>query len=84
MSLPRAFSRSKIPTPDRFALEQIPQGTPVPFSPRMRRVAGLKQITRQDLETLLAGASESLIMLQSNNTAEKPNVARKPAVPISP
>jgi len=78
------FLRSKIPTPDRFALEQIPQGTPVPFSPRMRRVAGLKQITRQDLETLLSGASESLIMLQSNNTAEKPNVARKPAVPISP
>lgn len=78
------FLRSRIPKPDRFALEQIPQGTPVPFSPRMRGVAGLKQITSQNLETLLAGAAESIIMMQSTKTAVKPTTVRKPAVPISP
>jgi hypothetical protein len=63
---------SKIPTPDRFALESIPQGSAVPFGDRIKQVAGLQQMTAADLELLLAGAWESLSMLQV------PSVARKP------
>ncbi len=66
------FLSSKIPTPDRFALESIPQGTPVPFSDRMKQAAGLKFMTAQDLENLLAGTSESLSMLQVPTVAKKP------------
>lgn len=66
------FLSSKIPTPDRFALERIPQGTSVPFSDRMKRVAGLKSMTQSDLENLLAGVSESLAMLQVPSVAKKP------------
>ncbi len=69
---PGNFLSSKIPTPDRFALETIPQGTPVPFGDRIKQVAGTKQMTAADLEQLLSGASESLAMLQV------PSVARKP------
>ena len=66
------FLSSKIPTPDRFALETIPQGMAVPFGERIKQVAGIKQMTAAELELLLTGASESLAMLQV------PSVARKP------
>ncbi len=66
------FLSSKIPTPDRFALESIPQGTAVPFSDRMKQAAGLKSMTARDLENLLAGTSESLAMIQVPTVAKKP------------
>ena len=66
------FLSSKIPTPDRFALESIPQGTPVPFSDRMKQSAGLKSITAPDLENLLAGTSESLALIREPTVAKKP------------
>ena len=65
------FFSSKIPTPDRFALESVPSGTPVPFSERMLQVAGRKTLTPRDLENLLTGASESLAMLQVPAVAKK-------------
>ncbi len=62
---------SKIPSASRFALVTIPQGTSVPFSPRMRSVAALKKIGLQDLRTMMSGVSESLTMVppveQANN-----------------
>ncbi len=66
------FLSSKIPTPDRFALESLPQGTPVPFSERMKQVAGKSKMTASDLESLLAGASESLALMSPTSVARKP------------
>jgi hypothetical protein len=69
---PGNFLTSRIPTPDRFALETMPQGTPVPFSDRMRQVAGQRSLTHADLESFLAGASESLAALPVPSVAKKP------------
>jgi hypothetical protein len=65
------FLSSKIPTPDRFALESVPQGMAVPFSDRMKQVAGRKNLTARDVENLLAGASESLQLLPVPTVAKK-------------
>ena len=54
---------SSIPTPDRFALVSIPQGTPIPFSQSLRSVAGIKKMTAADLGRLVAGVSESLAQI---------------------
>jgi hypothetical protein len=58
---------SSIPTPDRFALVSLPNGTAVPFSQRMRQVAGKKQMTETDLRELVAGASESIAQLRAQS-----------------
>lgn len=55
---------SKIPTPDRFALVTIPQGTPTPFSARMKSVAGKQAFTEADLQQLVQGTSESLALVR--------------------
>ena len=55
---------SRIPTPDRFALVTIPQGTPVPFSERMKSVAGKKRLTHADLQQLVLATSESLALVR--------------------
>jgi len=52
--------RSNIPTANRFALVQLPQGTPVSFSARMRSVAALRTMNMQDLHEMMIGVSESL------------------------
>lgn len=67
-----SFLSSKIPTPDRFALESMPTATPVPFAERMRRVSGLRTFSESDLESLLAGVAESLAALQDSAVARKP------------
>ena len=66
---------SKIPTANRFALIEIPQGTSVPFSPKMRAVASLRMLNVQNLRTMMAGVSESLVMVppvqQANDQSAK-------------
>ena len=66
---------SKIPTANRFAMVEIPQGTSVPFSPKMRAVATLRILNVQNLHTMMAGVSESLSMVppaqQANNQPAK-------------
>lgn len=66
------FLSSRIPTPDRFALESVPRGTPVPFAERIRPVAGNKQMTAHDLQVLLDGVGESLALLEVPSVAKKP------------
>ncbi len=57
---------SSIPTPDRFAIVTIPQGTPVPMSDALQRVAGKKNLTKADIDRLVAAVAESLAQIESN------------------
>jgi len=67
---------SSIPTANRFALATIPQGTPVPFSPKMRSVSALRTMNVQSLHTMMAGASESLALVPVIQQATNPNAKR--------
>jgi hypothetical protein len=60
---------SSVPTPDRFALVGLPQGTPVPFNDQLKRVAGKKKMTQQDLKLLLEGTAQSLATLTTHDQA---------------
>jgi hypothetical protein len=55
---------SSIPTPGRFALVTIPQGKSVPFSERMKSIAGKKELTNGDLPQLVKATSESLALMK--------------------
>lgn len=68
---------SNIPTANRFALVKIPQGTAVPFSPKMRTVATLKTINVENLHTMMAGVSESLAMVPDPQQASIQPATRK-------
>ena len=68
---------SNIPTANRFALVTIPQGTSVPFSPKMRTVATLKTINVQNLHTMMAGVSESLAIVPAIQQANNQPTTRK-------
>lgn len=68
---------SNIPTANRFALITIPQGTSVPFSPKMRTVAALRTMNVQNLHTMMAGASESLATVPMVQQANNQNAKRK-------
>ncbi len=68
---------SNIPTANRFALVSLPQGTSVPFSPRMRTVAGLKTMNVQNLHTMMAGTSESLALVPEARQAKRDTSQRK-------
>jgi hypothetical protein len=57
---------SSVPTPDRFALVRLPQGTPVPFTEQLKGVAGKKEMTQKDLDQLLSGTSQSLAALTTH------------------
>lgn len=61
---------SSIPTPDRFALIQIPEGTPVPFSAKMRAVAALKDMTPDHLREMMTGAGESLAKISQRPSGQ--------------
>ena len=61
---------SSIPTPDRFAMVQIPQGTPVPFSAKMRSVAALKNMTPDNLREMMSGAGESLAQISQRPSSQ--------------
>ena len=56
---------SSIPTPDRFALIALPEGTDVPFNASLRRVAVKKEMTALTLRQLVDGATESLATLKA-------------------
>ncbi len=61
---------SSIPTPDRFALVQIPRGTSVPFADSMKVAAAKKFLTKVDLQHIVQGVAQSLAHManqQSNN-----------------
>ena len=62
---------SKIPTANRFALVSLPRGTSIPFSPKMRTVAGLKTMNVQNLHAMMAGTSESLAMAPAPQQAKR-------------
>ena len=68
---------SNIPTANRFALVDIPQGTSVPFSPKMQAVATLRTINVQNLHTMMAGVSESLAMVPVVQQANSQPATRK-------
>lgn len=68
---------SNIPTANRFALVTIPQGTSIPFSPRMRTVAALRTINAQNLKTMMTGVSESLTIVPVIQQANKQPENRK-------
>ena len=68
---------SNIPTANRFALAQIPQGTPVPFSAKMRKVAALRTMKVQDLHEMMTGVSESLAQVPLIQQASQPTSPRK-------
>ena len=68
---------SNIPTANRFALVEIPQGTSVPFSAKMRAAATLKTIDVQNLHTMMAGVSESLAMVPAIQQANTQPATRK-------
>ncbi|MGI9471565.1 MAG: hypothetical protein ACR2NZ_08545 [Rubripirellula sp.] len=61
---------SSIPTPDRFAMVQIPPGTPVPFSSKMREVAALKNLTPDNLREMMSGAGESLAQVSQRSNSQ--------------
>lgn len=62
---------SSVPTPDRFALVGLPKGTPVPFNEQLKKVAGKKNMTKQDLDQLLSGTSQSLAALTTQNSTAR-------------
>ena len=68
---------SNIPTANRFALVQVPQGTPVPFSARMRKVAALRTMTVEGLHEMMTGVSESLAQVPLIHQASQPTSQRK-------
>lgn len=57
---------SSIPTADRFALVSLPQGKPVPFTAKMKNVAGRKAMTRADLKQFVEAVSESIALASAN------------------
>lgn len=63
---------SRIPTPDRFALLTVPQGTAVPFAAELRPVAALKEFDREDLKQLVTGIAVSLAEMQSRFAQREP------------
>lgn len=68
---------SNIPTANRFALVTLPQGTPVPFSKKMRTVATLRTMSVEHLHTMMAGVSESLAMVPATQQANSQPANRK-------
>lgn len=56
---------SSIPTPARFALVTIPQGTSLPMTAKMKQVAGKKTLARADLQVMVEAVAESLNALRS-------------------
>lgn len=63
---------SSVPTPDRFAMVHIPQGTAVPISARLKTVAGRKTMNRADLDQLVAGVAESLGQISTQSSGGQP------------
>lgn len=55
---------NSIPTPARFALVQVPQGTAIPISPAMKKVAGKKSLTPADLQVMVSAVAEGINSLR--------------------
>jgi hypothetical protein len=54
-----------IPTAEAFALWRIPQGKPIAYGPQLQKVAAVKDLKREDVNTL------EKILLTAANAAEK-------------